>query len=126
MKVVHLNNADTSGGAAIAAFRIHQSLLDRKLHSRMWVNNAKSGNWTVSGPKGKWRKAIAQMRRHLVIPLLRTTQTQNKILHSPAILPSSSLPLYLSAPNHSIPPLSRRPSYKLSKLLLSLRAEIIN
>tara|TARA_B100001741_G_scaffold86778_1_gene70756 strand:- start:326 stop:1555 length:1230 start_codon:yes stop_codon:yes gene_type:complete len=89
MKVVHLNNADTSGGAAIAAFRIHQSLLDRKLHSRMWVNNAKSGNWTVSGPKGKWRKAIAQMRRHLVIPLLRTTQTQNKILHSPAILPSS-------------------------------------
>ena len=89
MKVVHLNNADTSGGAAIAAFRIHQSLLDRKLHSRMWVNNATSGNWTVRGPKGKWRKAIAQMRRHLITPVLRTMHTQNKILHSPAILPSS-------------------------------------
>ena len=59
MKVVHLNNADTSGGAAIAAYRIHQSLLNKGLHSRMWVNNAQSGDWTISGPNGKWKKAYA-------------------------------------------------------------------
>ena len=89
MKIVHLNNADITGGAAIAAFRIHNSLLDRELHSRMWVNNAKSGDWTVSGPNGKLKKAVVQMRRHLIAPILKATQTQNKILHSPAILPSS-------------------------------------
>tara|TARA_B100001996_G_scaffold344453_1_gene300232 strand:- start:70 stop:1299 length:1230 start_codon:yes stop_codon:yes gene_type:complete len=89
MKVIHLNNADISGGAAIAAYRIHHSLLNRGLHSRMWVNNAKSGDWTVSGPDGKLKKAFAQMRRHLISPVLKASQTQNKILHSPAILPSS-------------------------------------
>lgn len=89
MKVVHLNNADTSGGAARAAFRIHKSLIERDIHSRMWVNFSNSGEWTVKGPKGKLRKGISQIRRHLVNPVLKTMTTDNKILHSPAIFPSS-------------------------------------
>mgnify|MGYP001281350308 CR=1 FL=1 len=89
MKVIHLSNSDISGGAAIAAYRIHKSLLRRKLNSRMWVNTAKSGDWTVSEPKGKLRKGSAQARRHLITPFLRFMRTKNKILHSPAILPSS-------------------------------------
>jgi glycosyltransferase involved in cell wall biosynthesis len=89
MKVIHLNNADTTGGAARAAYRIHHSLLNSGLHSRMWVNVENSGDWTVSGPKGRWRKAFVQMRRHSVFPILKTMQTQNSILHSPAILHSS-------------------------------------
>ena len=89
MKVIHLNNADTTGGAARAAYRIHHSLLNSGLHSRMWVNVANSGDWTVSGPKGRLRKAFSQMRRHSVFPILKTLQTQNSILHSPAILRSS-------------------------------------
>ena len=71
MKVVHLNNADTSGGAARAAYRIHKSLIDGDIHSRMWVNLSKSGDWTVKGPKGKLRKGISQIRRHLEARLLR-------------------------------------------------------
>ena len=89
MKIIHLNNADTSGGAARAAYRIHHSLLNSGLHSRMWVNVENSGDWTVSGPKDRWRKAFVQMRRHSVFPILKTMQTQNSILHSPAILHSS-------------------------------------
>jgi len=89
MKVVHLNNADTSGGAARAAYRIHKSLIDGDIHSRMWVNFSKSGDWTVKGPKGKLRKGISQIRRHLASPVLKTMKTDNKILHSPAIFPSS-------------------------------------
>ena len=89
MKVIHLNNADTTGGAARAAYRIHHSLLNSGLHSRMWVNVENSGDWTVSGPKDRWRKAFVQMRRHSVFPILKTMQTQNSILHSPAILHSS-------------------------------------
>ena len=89
MKVIHLSNADNSGGAAIAAYRIHRSLLKRKLYSRMWVNFAKSGDWTVKGPKGKFTKAFSQIRRHLISPMLKIMQTENKILHSPNIFPSS-------------------------------------
>ena len=61
MKIVHLNNADISGGAAIAAFRIHKSLVKRELHSRMWVNNSNSGDWTVRGPDSKWKKAAKKV-----------------------------------------------------------------
>ena len=89
MKVVHLNNADKSGGAAIAAYRIHTSLLERQLNSRMWVNFAESGDWTVKGPSSKFRKAFAKVRRHLIGPALGIMQTDNKILHSPNIFSSS-------------------------------------
>tara|TARA_B110000008_G_scaffold268907_1_gene297542 strand:+ start:9491 stop:10717 length:1227 start_codon:yes stop_codon:yes gene_type:complete len=89
MKIIHLNGADITGGAARAAYRIHHSLLNSGLHSRMWVNNAKSGDWTVIGPKGKLNKAFAKIRSHAVFPILKTMQTQNHIIHSPAILRSS-------------------------------------
>lgn len=89
MKVIHLSNSDISGGAAIAAYRIHRSLLDRRLHSCMWVNFAKSEDWTVNGPNGKFSKAFAQIRRHLVRPFLKVMKTDNNILHSPNIFPSS-------------------------------------
>ena len=89
MKIIHLNGADITGGAARACYRIHHSLLNSGLHSRMWVNNAKSGDWTVIGPKGKLNKAFVQIRTHAVFPILKTMQTQNSIIHSPAILRSS-------------------------------------
>jgi glycosyltransferase involved in cell wall biosynthesis len=89
MKVIHLNNADSSGGAARAAFRIHQSLLNKDLNSKMWVNFAKSGHWTVTGPEGNLKKGFAQIRRHLIRPALKVMKTKNNILHSPAILPSA-------------------------------------
>jgi glycosyltransferase involved in cell wall biosynthesis len=89
MKIIHLNGADITGGAARACYRIHHSLLNSGLHSRMWVNNAKSGDWTVIGPKGKLNKAFAQIRPHAVFPILKTMQTKNYIIHSPAILRSS-------------------------------------
>ena len=89
MKIIHLSNSDKSGGAAIAAYRIHKSLIKKEINSRMWVNSAISGDWTVRGPKHKLSKGLAQVKRHLVKPLLKLTKTENKILHSPAILPSS-------------------------------------
>ncbi len=88
MKIVHLNNADTTGGAARAVFRIHRSLLNNKINSKMWVNFANSGEWSVIGPQGKLKKGFALLRRHLIRPFLKVMKTQNNILHSPAILPS--------------------------------------
>ena len=89
MKVLHINNTDNSGGAAIAARRIHKSLFDSGIHSRMLVNIKNSDDWTINGPKGKLKKGFAQLRRHIVRPFLKTLKTENKILHSPAFLPSA-------------------------------------
>ena len=38
MKVLHINQSDISGGAAIAAFRLHQSLLKHKIQSNLLVD----------------------------------------------------------------------------------------
>lgn len=89
MRITHLNNSDITGGAARAAYRIHQSILRRNVHSRMWVKFSQSDDWTVIGPKEKWKKGFAQLRRHIISPAIKMMKSQNKILHSPAILPSS-------------------------------------
>lgn len=39
MKVVHINTSDKSGGAAIAAYRLHKALLKKGLDSKMLVLN---------------------------------------------------------------------------------------
>lgn len=88
MKVVHLSYADISGGAARAAYRIHQSLRNEGVDSRMWVNKASAGDWTVDGPQTKVDKAFAVLRGHAMTPLVKTLKTVNPIVHSPSILPS--------------------------------------
>ncbi|MBY5267712.1 glycosyltransferase family 4 protein [Spiribacter salinus] len=88
MRVIHLNHSDISGGAARAAFRIHHSLRDAGVDSRMWVNKATAGDWTVDGPPTKVAKALAAVRGHAARPLVKTFKAGNPIIHSPAILPS--------------------------------------
>ncbi len=88
MKVIHLNHSDISGGAARAAYRIHNSLRAVGVDSHMWVNKATAGDWTVEGPTTKVGKALAAVRGHVVSPLVKSLKTANPIIHSPAILPS--------------------------------------
>ena len=88
MRVIHLNHSDISGGAARAAYRIHLCLRDAEVDSRMWVNKASAGDWTVEEPATKVAKAFAAARAHAVNPLVKTLKTANPIIHSPAILPS--------------------------------------
>lgn len=88
MRVIHLNHSDMNGGAARAAYRIHRSLHETGVDSRMWVNKATAGDWTVEGPATKVAKALASVRGHAVSPLVKTLKTDNPIIHSPAILPS--------------------------------------
>lgn len=42
MKVLHVNQSDTVGGAAIAAHRLHEELLDQDIGSKLLVDVAKS------------------------------------------------------------------------------------
>ncbi len=88
MRLAVVNSSDISGGAARAAYRIHHSLRNAGIDSRMLVNVDLSDDWTVKGPTSKWDKAIARMRPQLASPLRSLLHTENPILHSPAIFPS--------------------------------------
>ena len=88
MKVFHLNHSDINGGAARAAYRIHHALRAAGIDSRMCVNVAAAGDWTVQGPTSKWNNLSARLRPHLASPVRATFRTGNPIIHSPALLPS--------------------------------------
>ena len=47
LKVVHLNQSDTQGGAAVAAYRLHKSLLNQNIDSELWVDKKISNDPTV-------------------------------------------------------------------------------
>lgn len=89
MKIFHLSHADIGGGAARAAYRIHQALRDEGIDSTMFVNEAAGGDWTVNGPTGKLNKAFSRIRPHVGNLLVKSLRTQNGNLHSPAVLSSS-------------------------------------
>ena len=62
MKVLQLNFSDINGGAARAAYRIHQALRTSGL--TMLVSVAESGDWTVAAP-GSWLGGVmARIRPH--------------------------------------------------------------
>jgi glycosyltransferase involved in cell wall biosynthesis len=88
LKILTINHSDITGGAARAAYRIHHSIRRLGLDSKMLVNNATSGDWTVKGPKGKLAKALSIIRIPLAGLLTKTLKTANPIIHSPAIIPS--------------------------------------
>lgn len=88
MKVTHLSYADIHGGAFVAAYRVHNALLDVGIESDMWVDNPRSDDRRVMGPMTKGKVMLASVRKHVVKPFVKTLRTGNSIIHSPAILPS--------------------------------------
>jgi glycosyltransferase involved in cell wall biosynthesis len=48
MKVLHINQSDVGGGAAIAGYRLHKSLLDRDVHSRQLVGSKQTSSDLVN------------------------------------------------------------------------------
>jgi len=90
MRIIHLNHSDINGGAARAAYRIHHALREAHVDSKMWVDVASSGDWTVQGPATKLSKALTKVRPILSgLAFKPVFKTKNPIIHSPALLPSS-------------------------------------
>lgn len=88
MKVAQVNFWDNFGGAARAAYRIHHALRRHGVDSRMYVSSAGAGDWTVQTPDGRWLNLMSKFRQPLAGLLTKALRTENRILHSPAILPS--------------------------------------
>jgi glycosyltransferase involved in cell wall biosynthesis len=62
MKILIVNASDIQGGAARAAYRLHESLLKEGEDSKMLVQNKNSGDWTVLGPNSKIQKGVNKLR----------------------------------------------------------------
>ena len=91
MRPILLSHADSYGGAARAAYRIHRALLANGTPSRLWVANKKTDDYTVEGPPGELGNGLAVVRALVGRRIMRLQRTPNPILHSPALLPSSRL-----------------------------------
>ncbi len=81
MRVIHLSHQDRDGGAAVAAWRLHQGLVAGGTESSMLVARKLGNDPAVSAlPSGwgaRWRKRMDGLPR-------RFLQTANQGLHSPA------------------------------------------
>lgn len=91
MKVLIVNTSDIEGGAARAAYRLHQSLLDEGVDSQMLVQSKSSDDFTVHGPITKIRKGVAKLRALLDSFPVRFYKNRTKTLFSPSWLPFSDI-----------------------------------
>ncbi len=62
MKVLHLNTSDIKGGAARAAYRLHQGLQNINIDSQMLVQEKSGDDKTVSAPRTQLSQGIAKAR----------------------------------------------------------------
>lgn len=92
MKVLHINTHDTQGGAARAAYRLHQALVEQKIDSQMLVQTRMSDDSTVIGPKGKIEKGLNLFRPFLDSLPVKKYKNRTQTLFSPAWLPFSQVP----------------------------------
>jgi len=88
VRVIHLNCYESLGGAARAAFRIHESLVEIGVDSSMRVAVKSSDDFKVVGPTSKIGKALALVRPTIGQLITGFQHTDNNVLHSCSFLPS--------------------------------------
>ena len=91
MKILIVNTSDTGGGAARAAYRLHQALLAQKIDSQMLVQHKGSDDFTVLSPTSKIKKGINLLRFTLDVFPVSFYKNRTKTLFSPAWLPFSGI-----------------------------------
>jgi glycosyltransferase involved in cell wall biosynthesis len=91
MKVLIVNETDTKGGAARAAYRLHKSLLVAGIQSNMLVQRKFSDDPTILEPDTSFRRALAQLRPRLDYLPVRKYRRGIKSLFSPSWLPFSGM-----------------------------------
>lgn len=88
LKVTHVNFADFEGGAARAAYRIHQGLRKIGVDSSMAVLQKTTNDPHVLTPLGRSGKLKGMIRQRLASGLLSQQKTTNPVLHSLNFMPS--------------------------------------
>lgn len=91
MKVLIVNASDIQGGAARAAYRLHQGLLAESVDSAMLVQSKSSDDYTVIEPNTKTQKAFSKLRPLLDSIPLRWYKNRSQTLFSLNWLPFSNV-----------------------------------
>lgn len=93
MKVLIISAKDLGGGAARAAYRLHQGLLAAKVNSQMLVQNKQGDDCTVIAPQGKLQRGVAAIKPALdQFPLALYRQRDRTInIYSSSWLPNQVL-----------------------------------
>jgi glycosyltransferase involved in cell wall biosynthesis len=91
MKILIVNTSDINGGAARAAYRLHQALLAKSIDSKMLVQNKSSDDYTVIGPTSKFEKLINKLRPTIDALPFRLLKNKAFTLFSNSWLPSGKL-----------------------------------
>lgn len=92
MKILHLNTHDISGGAARAAYRIHNGLQGIGMDSTMLVQTKLSDDRTVIAPDTKVKKGLALLRPTFDSAVNKICAGGSKTIFSSAWLPFSGIP----------------------------------
>ncbi|MBW2647232.1 MAG: glycosyltransferase, partial [Deltaproteobacteria bacterium] len=92
MKSLLINTHDISGGAAIAAHRIHKGLQGIGMDSKMLVQSKLSDDKTVIGSDNKIKKGFAKLRPTLDSAVKKFFSGSSKTIFSSAWLPFSGIP----------------------------------
>lgn len=88
MKILMLSTSDTGGGAARAAYRLHQAFINNSIESRMRVGMKHTDMHTICGPPGKFGKGMALLKAEVAGQIMKLQHSANRNLHSPAFIPS--------------------------------------
>ncbi|MFT6127429.1 MAG: glycosyltransferase involved in cell wall biosynthesis [Flavobacteriaceae bacterium] len=91
MKVLIVSTSDLSGGAARAAYRLHQALVRQKIDCQMLVQSKSSDDYRVLGPTTKFSKGLGKIRPFLDSLLVRFYKRRSKTLFSSSYLPFSGI-----------------------------------
>ncbi len=86
-----VNTSDTDGGAARAAYRLHNALLKSNVDSSMLVQFKNSDDYTVIGPLNMVGKIINLIRSRIDILPTKKYKQRDLILFSPLWLPYSGI-----------------------------------
>lgn len=90
MKILHISFSDSQGGAAIASYRIHSSLLKKNINSEMLVVKKNTKDPSVHS-LSRNQAFLVRLLNKISRVLLRFLRTNNYNLHSLNIFPSSIL-----------------------------------
>ena len=99
MKILLVNTSDIKGGAARAANRLHQALLQEHINCQMLVQLKFSDDFTVLGVDSKIQKGMAILRSTMDALPLRFYKKRTQTLFSPAWVPFSGVPARINKLN---------------------------
>ena len=88
MKIYHFSYANNNGGAARAASRIHQGLLNSGMDSSIFVNKLDFSAPRVFGPASPSKKVAAMIRLKCSDSLFKVLSSVKHNKHSLALMPS--------------------------------------